>query len=92
MSRTIVAVTTAYNGNKRYVTSTIPRINGQKAVELFEDPSKAHDFLTMHHAQDLLPKIFNPFERIYQAETITVTQPPAFDVKTQSWLEEKVLK
>lgn len=92
MSRTIVAITTTFNGKKSFVTSTFPRFAGSIGVELSNDQNKAHDFCLLHHAQDLIPRIHNPFDRAYEAEQLKVLQPLANQIRTQSWLEEKVLK
>jgi hypothetical protein len=92
MSRTIWAITTTFHGSKRYVTGTTPRFKMEIAVELSEDSSRAHDFFTQQNAESILPRIYNPFERTYEAENIAVKQPAPIVHKTQSWIEEKVMK
>jgi hypothetical protein len=90
--RHIWAITTTFNGSKRYVTAITPRFRMEIAVELSEDASQAHDFLTRANAESFLPKIYNPFERTYKAEWINVNMRAPMMHKTQSWIEERVFK
>jgi hypothetical protein len=62
-------------------------------VELTTDAGKAKDFNTIADAERICPIIYNPYEREYIVEQIEMDQPFCFPVsKTQSWLEERVLK
>jgi hypothetical protein len=91
--RPIVAITCTFNGRKSYVTSCFNRFDKTIAVELVTDPGKAKDFNTIGEARKICPNIYNPYERKYVVEQIEVNQSQAFIIsKTQSWLEERVLR
>lgn len=74
MSRKIIAITVNTNPT-RWVQNIFPRPNNQIGVELTENKNLAHDFGSAGYADSIIPRIFNPFERMFKAEHIMVSQP-----------------
>lgn len=92
---TIYVITATILSRKKYVTTTINRFGGTIQVEHTDNPEQAKDFQILEHAQELIPKIFNPYGHNYSAEELQVTpgkSKPVNQARTQSWLEERVLK
>lgn len=89
----IIAITATDKGRKSYVISTFNRFDKTIRVELSHDKNAAKDFQTESAAAEILPKIYNPFERSYSIEKITFSSgsDPVI-TRTQSWIEERVLK
>lgn len=74
MSRKITAIS-ANTNPKRWVQATCTRPGNQLAVEYTDNRNLAMGFGSISYANSVIPRIFNPFERIFKAETIEVTQP-----------------
>lgn len=72
---TIFAITTNYQGRRRYVTGYFNRFDKSVNVELSEDRTLAKDFGSMAAAKFICSKIFNPYERTYVSEQLTMTTP-----------------
>lgn len=91
--RHIVAITTIYNGRTSYVSGLFNRFDKTITVELSINQNEAKDFLTNKSAEDTVSKIYNPFDRIYSVEKLTIMQlKPFTNGQTQSWLEARVMK
>lgn len=89
----IIAIIATDKGRRSFVTSTFNRFDKKINVELSHDQALAKDFKTREAANEILPKIYNPFERTYSIEEIKFTSGTKTPVtRTQSWIEEKVLK
>lgn len=74
MSRQITAISINTNP-KRYVEDTYKRPNNEIGVTYTENKDLAMDFDSEANANAIIPTISNPHERIFRAETITVTRP-----------------
>jgi hypothetical protein len=90
--RTIIAITTIFNGIKSYVTKTHNRFKGSIAVELSNNRNEAKDFITKKEAENVLPNIYNPYEREYKVEELEAFQGPVIQTRTQSDLESRILR
>jgi hypothetical protein len=91
--RNIVAITTTINGKKCFVKSCLNRFDHKISVELSAEPQEAKDFLSEADARKYCDRIFNPYERIYTVEKITIIQQTKMPTgQTQSWLEQRVMK
>lgn len=74
MSRKITAIS-ANTSPKRWVQSTYTRPGNQLGVEYTENRNLAMDFGSVSYANSVIPRIFNPFDRLFKAESLEVTQP-----------------
>jgi hypothetical protein len=89
----IIAITATDKGLTSYVISTFNRFDNKINVELSHDREKAKDFNTESAAAEILRKIYNPYERSYSIEKIKFSpNQKTVITRTQSWIEEKVLK
>lgn len=64
----------------RYVQGTFKKLKDEVGVELTDDKDLAQDFGTMQAVEAIIPKIFNPFERIFKAVQLEVTRPERIGV------------
>lgn len=58
---------------KRYVMNTGKRFDNSLAAETTIHVNQAKDFGSMAMAKSIIARIFNPCERKYKAEKITIT-------------------
>lgn len=71
MKRTIVAIS-ANTKPTRYVTTTHNRADKSVAVELSDDKNQAHDFVNAENANNIIKRIFNPWERKFTVVKLEV--------------------
>lgn len=72
---TIYTLTTTINGRKNYVANMMQVYSMDKAKKIVHyttDPHQAKDFGSLPEAEAFVPRIVNPHERIFKAETAEV--------------------
>lgn len=79
MAKAFVAFT-LINNKKQYITSGTCRPDNLLVPSINSDITKAKEFETKTQAESFIKRIYNPFERKYNIETITVSAPkPAYN-------------
>lgn len=79
MKRTIVAIC-ANTTPVRYISTTTNRPDKTIVAELTADKNQAHDFVNMENARKIIPRLVNPFERVFAAVSIEVERKATVDV------------
>lgn len=79
MIRKIMAIS-ANTKPTRYVSNTHNRADKSIAVEMTDNPNQAHDFVTAENANNIIKKIFNPWERVFTAGSIEVVRSASVNI------------
>ena len=78
MKRTILAIC-AKTTPVRYISTTTNRSDKSIVAELTADKNQAHDFVNMENASKIIPRLVNPFERIFTTTSIEVERKATAD-------------
>ena len=84
--RTIIAIQANTNPTK-WVSGIFNRVGNSIRVELTDDKNLAHDFLTEAKANEVLPNIHNPFDRVFKVKTLKVVQPETLESEPKGKLK-----
>lgn len=84
--RTIIAIQANTNPTK-WVSGIFNRVGNSIRVELTDDKNLAHDFLTEAKANEVLPNIYNPFDRVFKVKTMKVVQPETMEAEPKGKLK-----
>lgn len=63
----------------RFITNTFNRFDHTTGYELTDNPNLAKDFNTISWANITIGKLYNPFERLFKAVEIEVTEEQRVD-------------
>ena len=75
----IIAITTTFNGEKKYVTDHFKKADHTFIVAgTSTDPNDAYDFKTKKDAKAVLIRLNNPFNRQYDIEEVKVEKKSSF--------------
>lgn len=66
-SRSITVIITTIQNRVHYIRKTIGRQDGRYMVELTTSSKEAQDF-SLAKANEIVPKIFNPHDRVFTVE------------------------
>lgn len=84
--RNIIAIEVNTNPTK-WVSAIFNRVGNSIRVELTDNKDLAHDFLTEAKAKEVLPNIYNPFDRVFSVKKLKVLQPAAMDFESKGKLK-----